>query len=141
MKGIGYHIRFWMLSLVLFALALYFYFFSDQSLIDVNIYDTYYVMAYFDFVLLFGVWFALCGLGYWIVVKKGIKLYNLMQWTHTILSILPFILVPVLVYHKPDQLDYLSLVQGLFIVSLVGFALGQAVYFLNILISTLKQKK
>lgn len=145
MKGLGYHIRFWMLSLVLFALALYFYFFSDQSLIDVNIYDTYYVMAYFDFFLLFGVWFALCGLGYWIVVKKGIKLYKWAHWIHVILSILPFLLLPLLVYFQGnygfDEFVGLSVAQGLFFLSFGGFVLGQAGYFLNILVSTLKQRK
>lgn len=145
MKGLGYHIRFWMLSLVFFALALYFYFFSDHSLIDISVHDTYYVVAYFDFFLLFGIWFTLCGLGYWIAAKKGVRLYKWGHWVHVILSILPFALLPLLVYSQgnygPDQFDRLSVAQGLFVLSLGGFVLGQLAYFLNILISTLLIKR
>ncbi|WP_108422640.1 hypothetical protein [Flagellimonas amoyensis] len=134
-----------MLSLVFFALAFYFYVFSDQSLIDVNVHDTYYVVAYFDFFLLFGIWFALCGLGYWIVSKKGVKLYKWPHWAHVILSILPFVLLPVLVYyqgtHGPEQMNRLPVAQGFFILSLGGFVLGQVAYFLNILIATLSLKR
>lgn len=145
MKGLGYHIRFYMLSLVFFALALYFYFFSGQSLIDLNVGDTYYVVAYFDFFLLFGIWFALCGLGYWIVSKKGVKLYTWAHWVHVILSILPFVLLPLMTYFQesygPDQFDGLAAAQGLFVLSLGGFVLGQLAYFLNILVSTLSLKR
>ncbi len=145
MKGLGYHIRFWMLSLVFFALAFYFYVFSNQSLIDVNVHDTYYVVTYFDFFLLFGIWFVLCGLGYWIVAIKGVKLYKWAHWVHVILSILPFVFLPLLVYFQgsygPDQFDRLYVAQGIFVLSLGGFVLGQLAYFLNILVSTLSLKR
>lgn len=145
LRRIGYHVRFWMLSLVFFALGIYFYFFSSDSVLDINIHDTYYVIAYTYVFQWFGLWFALCGLGYWLVSNFKVKMIRWMHWMHLGLSILPFVLMPIIGHYQVEpNIYYLGNYMFILILWFMipsSFILGQLLYFLNILISTIKNVK
>jgi hypothetical protein len=140
--AISYHERFWILSLIFFALSIYFYFFTPNSVVDINVHDTYIIIAYASLFLWFGLWFTLCGLGYWIVSKFMVKLISWMYWMHLVMSIFPFILLPTMGHYQVDpniyNLGYYEFIFFLWIIIPFSFILGQLLYFLNILISTIK---
>ena len=75
-------------------------------MVDINIHNTYYVIASTYIFLWFGLWFALCGLGYWIVNKLKVKLIHWMCWIHLGLSILPFVLFPIIVHYQAEPNIY-----------------------------------
>jgi heme/copper-type cytochrome/quinol oxidase subunit 1 len=140
-----YHIRFWLLALCFFTLAGVFEFFLGRSYFDINIHDTYFVMAQADLFILTGLWFGLCGLGYWILFKLKIRVFPWMHWVHFVLSLLPFLMMSLTNYISPEpsfeNLTLLKRMDYAWFLVVLGFLVGQTLYFLNILVSTLLAKR
>lgn len=139
-----YHIRFWLLSLCFFSLAAVFKFFFGNSYVDINVHDTYFVMAHADLFVLTGLWFGLCGLGYWILFRLKIRAFPWMHWAHFVLSLLPFLMMSLanLISPEPsfESLALLKRIDYAWFLVLLGFIVGQTLYFVNILTSTIKHK-
>ena len=59
---------------------------SGDSLLDINVHDTFYVISHRHLTLLFSVIFGVIGLGYWSVYKLKGRLTKWMTLTHIILT-------------------------------------------------------
>ena len=62
-------------------------FISTVEMLDVNIYDSYYVFSLHDLNMSICVVFGLVGLGYWIMTKSNRKLSKSLIKVHTMLSL------------------------------------------------------
>ncbi len=136
------HIVFWTLGIVLFAFQIYFTQVYPNSTFDINVHDTYYVVAHAHIFNVLGTWIILCGMGYWILKLCRVRILALMFWLHLILTILFTISLWVMdIEIKPgiENLELYKIMQSLWFFGLILFGLGQISYFLNILISTLRR--
>ncbi|HMB63212.1 MAG TPA: cbb3-type cytochrome c oxidase subunit I [Eudoraea sp.] len=59
---------------------------SGNAVLDLNIHDTHYVIAYLHFATLIAILFGIIGVGYWIMQKTDRKLSRWLNWTHVGLS-------------------------------------------------------
>lgn len=116
------------ISIVLLGLYCYYRLYSGST-IDINFHDTYYVFAKSHIFRVLTIWFTLCGLGYWIIIKyKSEPIYTL-TLLHVVLSCLAIFQLTL-----PNKTYNLSfLVWALFLI-------GQGIYFLNIFISTIRSR-
>lgn len=68
-----------------------------------------------------------------------------MHWVHITLSLLPFLVIPLLIFvlDEPNGRQIGFFMSGLnwMLLGLLGFLIGQIVYFLNILISTIRYRR
>lgn len=138
------HLVFWTLGIVLIGFQVFFTLVYPNSTLDINIHDTYLVIAHAHLFNVLGTWFILCGLGYWILKLRGIKTIGWMFWLHLVFTILfPISLGAMDIDVKPGIENYqlYQILQSLWFFGLILFVLGQIIYFLNILISTLKKVK
>lgn len=107
----------------------------DTNLV-INRYDSYIVIAHSYLFLLFSVWFLLCGLGYFILQKfkaKPIYTLTILHLLFTLLSLLGIFF---------DQFTNSDRVESILVwVSIVLFPVGQLLYFVHIMLSTLLKFK
>lgn len=124
---------------------------NDATLI-INIYDTYLVFDYTTFFIIFAQWFGLIGLGYWILARFNIKMISSLQLAHFIGSLILLIPLCFPKYFRIEDKDFPYLgasdkiyyqydESAIFLLAFLLFIAVQLVYFLNILISTLRRKK
>lgn len=114
---------------------------GNDSTIDVNIHDTYYVIAQVHLYMAIGFLFLILGFGYFILRVFKVKLYFWLTIFHIVVSLLSLCLLllqfnfinfldsPTRYYQNtafPAQLNLL----GFFL-----FVLAQITYFVNIVIS------
>ena len=142
------HKYFFYVAVFLFVFYCYQRFFREDT-IYVNIYDTYFVL---DKAILFeflSVWFALCGLGYWILKRLKVCYFFWLSIVHLILSLL--LIVPI-VYPKyfrivdkemdkfSSQITWYAYDESvILILSLFAFLMVQLLYFLNLLLSAIRK--
>lgn len=88
MKSIKPYVYFYTLALIIFILSL-FYFSKDESVV-LNFYDTYHVISYFYFALIFTFIFFIFGIIYWIIDKMDMFLIKSLSQIHIISSIVCF---------------------------------------------------
>ncbi|MCL6267612.1 hypothetical protein [Flagellimonas myxillae] len=138
------HLIFWSFGIILIALQVLFTVVYPDSILDINVHDTYLVIAYAHLYNVLGTWFILCGLGYWILKLKGIPIIKWMFWLHlvfTLLFPLSFGLNWYESHSNPNTYQWTMWVSTVSFFGLVLFVLVQVFYFLNILISTLRKIK
>lgn len=138
------HIIFWAIGIILIGLQLYFTLASPDSSLTLNVYDTYFVIASAHFFNVIGTWFILCGIGYWVLKLRNINAIRWMFWLHLILSVMVLMGAGASSIEVAPGLENMNMaialeVFGFF--SLVFFILAQLIYFLNVLISTLRKVK
>ena len=112
--------------------------------IDIQVHDTYWVIAYYHLAIPITILLAGIGLLYWLFRKK-----QLVQWMtifHTLITMLP-ILVLFIGYGFPSEDgvgDYIegdAIGRSLFYLSLLlSFILGQILFVLNLLIALFKKQ-
>jgi hypothetical protein len=143
--------RYFVLTSLVLAIAYSYYKFFTDEYLTVNIYDTYYVISNFFLFEFLTVWFALCGLGYWILYRFKIRLINWITFAHFFLS---SILVIVMVFPNyfrvidnelnrisPNAIVYKYDENMIFVLAIILFITIQILYFINIFISTIRNRK
>lgn len=60
---------------------------SGGATLDINVHDTYFVIAHFHIAVLISILFGIIGVGYWIMKKANRKLSKWLNWTHIVLTI------------------------------------------------------
>ena len=113
-----------------------------DNVLDINVHDTYFVIAYFHFAILISIIFGIIGFGYWIMQKVDRKLSKWLNWTHIGLTFIGTFLVWILNrLYRPEIMDYkfnnnLSLIITLIVLIIIA---GQLIFPINI-IYALKKK-
>jgi len=142
------HILLWGLTSIFLGYYIYYGFYYSDSTLDINIHDTYIVIAHAHFFNLLVTWFGLCGLGYWILYRYKVKLINWLTSIHIGFTILLSVIIffPnlfTIVDNKFDKnvfpITMYILDTGMVMVTALFFIiLIQPIYFLNICIATIK---
>ena len=117
---------------------------SGDAVLDINVRDTYYVIAYLHLAILISILFGIIGLGYWIMQKVDRKLSKWLNWTHigltfggtiTVWIMTKFYRTEIMEYEFNDNLtSIITLIVLLMIV-------GQLIFPINIICGLLKKKK
>ena len=134
------HLIFW-LSIPVILLVGFLY---GDDIIDINIHDTYYVVAAKHFGYLLAQLFGLIGLGYWVIFKTRKPLVKWMYWAHTALTLGGIILIWGLTQFYSNSIsdfDYNDRLTIVIIAILVLALLGQLLFFVNLLIGLINKKK
>lgn len=76
----------WFFSVLLFLFSTVSLNIFGDSTLDINVHDTYFVFSHHLFLGAFGIWFALCGLGYWALRNFGVRLFFWLTVIHLIIS-------------------------------------------------------
>jgi heme/copper-type cytochrome/quinol oxidase subunit 1 len=132
---------FWFLGCVLSIIYTSYYFFDNNSTLDINIHDTYFIIAKAHIIMTFGFWFLICGFGYSLLKFFNRKLIPWLSLVHLILSLISLCLIliefrfinfldtPERYYEitgYPDTLNYLGI---------LFFIIAQSVFFVHITIA------
>jgi hypothetical protein len=104
-KNIKPYSLFWAVS-ILILLIQFLILNEENSYIDINIHDTYYVIETYLFSIALSIIYFLFGLGYFLSIKKfNLKLYNLLTWIHTFVFIGAFVAYWILFVYDQIQLS------------------------------------
>jgi len=116
---------------------------SGESVLDINVHDTYYVIAHFHLAILISILFGIIGIGYWIMQKANRKLSKWLNWTHIGITFGGILIVLILTqFYRNELMEYefnnnLTFFVTLFIL-LVFFA--QLIFPINIIYGLIKKK-
>ena len=116
---------------------------SGDATLDINVHDTYFVIAYFHFAVLISILFAIIGVGYWIMQKSDRILSKWLNWTHIGLTFGGIIVVSILTqFYRPEIMEYEFNNSLTLIITLIIFlmVLGQLIFPINIIYGLLKKK-
>jgi hypothetical protein len=143
--------RHFVLTALILAIAFFYYRFFTDKYLTVNVYDTYYVISKFFLFEFLAVWFALCGLGYWILYRFKIRLINWITFAHFFLSSILVIVMVFPAYFRvidnelnrisPNAIVYKYDENMIFVLAIILFITIQILYFINIFISTIRNRK
>lgn len=117
--------------------------FSGESVLDINVHNTYYVIAYLHLATLISIFFGLVGMGYWIMRKMNRKLSKWLNWAHIGLTFGGTIAVWILSrFYRTEIMEYefnnnLTSIITLIIMLLI---LGQILFPINIIYGLVKKK-
>jgi hypothetical protein len=136
------HIFLWLSVPFILLLGL----FDFGESIDINIYDSYFIMANWDLAMLIAIYFGLLGLIYWVLIKSGFLPFPWLTVAHLILTIdISFFIWLVLFFDWFSPNDVTEIVgislQTKVIMTCLGlFAAGQLLFASNIILNLIKRK-
>lgn len=117
---------------------------SGDTMLDINVHDTYYVIAYLHLAILVSILFVIIGIGYWIMQKAGRKLSKWLNWTHIGLTFGGTLVVWILTkFYRTEIMEYefnnnLTLIITLVVLLMI---IGQIIFPINIIYGLTKKKK
>jgi heme/copper-type cytochrome/quinol oxidase subunit 1 len=122
---------------------------SGDSVLDINVHDTYYVITHFHLAILISILFGIIGVGYWIIKKAYGKLSKWLNWIHIGLTFggIIFIFTLSQLYREPKTDTILSdfdFNQNLDIITFITLLItifGQVIYPVNLIRGILKKQK
>ena len=116
---------------------------SEDAVLDINVHDTYYVIAYLHLSILISILFGIFGIGYWIMLKADRKLSKWLNWTHIGLTFGGTLIVWILTkFYRTEVMEYqfnnnLTIIITLFILLMI---VGQLIFPINIISGLIKKK-
>lgn len=116
---------------------------SEDTVLDMNVHDTYYVMAYLHLAILISILFGIIGIGYWFMHKTDRKLSKWLNWIHVGLTFGGTLLVWILTkFYRTELMEYtfnnkLTLMITLIVVLMI---VGQLIFPINIIYGLIKKK-
>ena len=134
----------WFLAIVCGFIA----YFGSNTTIDINVHDTYYIVAKNELYLGISILYFLTGFGYWIVHKFRKRLISFLTFTHFIVAILlPSLIIFFDVansilnasrYYINSNLSTSYILTELLFIGL--FILGKVLYIINIFVALVRNK-
>ncbi len=115
-----------------------------NATLDINVHDTFYVIAYLHLATLISILFGIIGMGYWIMLKSDRKLSKWLNGTHIGLTFGGIIVVWILTkFYRSETVEYqfnskLTLIITLIIILMI---VGQLIFPINIIYGLIKKKK
>ncbi len=116
---------------------------SGDAILDINVHDTYYIIAYLHLAILISILFGIIGIGYWLMLKANRKLSKCLNWAHLGLTFGGTLVVWILTrFNRTEIMDYefnnnLTLIITLIILLMI---IGQLIFPINIIYALIKQK-
>ncbi len=117
---------------------------SSESVLDINVHDAYFVIAYLYLAIMISTIFAIIGIGYWIMHKTKRKLSKWLNWIHIGLTFCgPLIMLILAQFYRKEITEYdfnnnLTLIIVLLFLLIV---LGQIIFPINIIYSLTQRGK
>jgi heme/copper-type cytochrome/quinol oxidase subunit 1 len=150
LKDIKIYHSFWIITILILIIGIYINNSTENSIFDLNIHDTYYVITNFDLSILLSFLYFINGFGYWFVEKKlNRKLIKSLTIIHSIIFIGGFItywLVYLYVKMNSNKSfplfdDYETINETLVIIFILIVAIGIPIYIINLLIGIIFKRK
>ncbi|MBO0321436.1 cbb3-type cytochrome c oxidase subunit I [Muricauda sp. CAU 1633] len=116
---------------------------NGNAVLDINVHDTYYVIAHLHLAILVSILFGIIGIGYWAMKKADKQLSKWLNGTHIGLTFGGTFLVWVLTkFYRTEIMEYefnnyLSMVITIVILLII---LGQLIFPINIIYGLIKRK-
>lgn len=116
---------------------------SGDAMLDINVHDTYYVIAYLHLAILISILFGIIGIGYWIMQKADRKLSKWLNWIHIGLTFGGTLIVWILTkFYRTEIMEFefnnnLTLIITLIILLVI---VGQLIFPINIIYGLIKKK-
>lgn len=85
------HIYFWIVALICFVISITF--FDSDAALDINVHDTYFIIAYFHLISLLSTVLAFIGLIYYFHFKFDVNLNKILTKAHLVGSIVVLIVL------------------------------------------------
>ena len=122
---------------------------SEDSVLDINIHDTYFVIAHLHLAILISILYGLIGLGYWIVQKANRKLSKSLNLIHVVLTIGGLIAIfgiPYLLFESTEEsvfplFEQMERQNSMLIMIILLILFGQLVYLVNITVGIFRKNK
>ncbi len=97
------HIYFWVASVLTYIAGLLNK--NSENTIDINVHDTYYILAFYHLATLISITFIIIGIIYFFHYKFKIILNRLLTYIHTIITIIGFglLLLPTNFFNKNED--------------------------------------
>ena len=119
-------------------------FLKRDAALDVNVHDTYYIMAYSHLAFLISILCGIIGFGYWIMIKAKRRLSKWLNLIHIALTFGGIFLIWILAqFYRKSILEYNfneNLTWTICAIA-VMIAFGQIIYSINIIIGIIKKRK
>ena len=121
-----------------------------NGLLDLNIHDTYYVIASPHVAFLISILFLLIGLGYWLMGSFNLPLSKWLTLIHMVITIDGSIIMWIasLVYTKPVQDpdnivydDSLATLNAIYVIGFMVILIGQLIFLINMGSGLLRKQK
>ena len=116
---------------------------SGDAALDIQVYDTYYVVTYLHVAILISIVFGIIGIGYWIMQKADRILSTWLIWVHIGLTFGGILIVWILTrFYRVEFMEYefnnnLTQIIAMIILLMV---VGQLLFPINILYGLIKKK-
>lgn len=116
---------------------------SEDAILDINIHDTYYVIAYLYIAILISILFGIIGIGYWIMHKADRKLSKWLNSIHIGLTFGGILVVWILSkFYRTEIIEYefnnnLTLIITLIVLLMI---VVQLIFPINIIYGLIKKK-
>ena len=95
-QKIKIHYLFWIVSLIILLIGLY----DMDETLDINVHDTYFVIAHFYVAIILSIVYFIYGFGYWLVQEKLKKrLVKLLTIIHSVFMIGSFLTYWIEIYY------------------------------------------
>jgi cytochrome c oxidase subunit 1 len=119
---------------------------SGNDVLDINVHDTYYVIAYNQLANLSAFIFGILGIVYWILLKSRIRLFKGLNFTHILLTFgsLLFAYIYSLISFSESEFplfDETSKVLVIQTIALILVTLGQLIFLINVIIGLFRKRK
>lgn len=119
-------------------------FISGDDVLDINVHDTYYVIAYIHLSTMISIFFGIIGLGYWIMLKANRKLSKWLNLIHIALTFGGILLIWILAQlFRESIMEYEfnnNLTLAIYLIALIA-VFGQIIYPINIIYGLIKKNK
>ena len=125
-------------------------YFNKSNFLNFNIHSTYFVIYHQDLTLLISIYFAVIALVYFIVIKKGKRLKNWMNFIHSIISVFGLFFLKILVDFSQTELlkprrsyadNNLEYVNSGILILILLIIIAQFIFLINLTLSLINNKK
>lgn len=121
---------------------------SGDAALDINVHDTYYVIAYLHLATLISILFGIIGIGYWVMIKADRKLSKWLNLVHILTTIGGLILILIIseLYREPktdtilSDFDFNQNLDIIIFIILLITIFGQIIYPINIIRGIIKKR-
>lgn len=130
------HLIFWISIPIIIIVGLSY----GGSTLDINVYDTYFIISQLYISYLISIFFGLIGFGYWMMIKckrrltKGLSILHIVS---TIGGVLGILISPLVFSNITMKIGMLDMILMILILILL---LGQVFYLLNVCIGLIKKR-